>query len=266
MAFETLSLDTGTNVAVLTLNQPDSLNAVSQTMIDELTAALEQVSQENSGVRCLVMTGAGRAFCAGANLADGRMAGNMANPERDLGELLENGYHPILRKLRDLPFPFVTAVNGGAAGIGMSFALMGDLILVARSAYFLQAFRRIGLVPDGGSTWLLPRLVGRARALELSMLGEKLPAEKALEWGLINRLYDDDILMDETMILARSLADGPTQAMKLIRHAYWQSFENSYEDQLGLERDLQRRAGRTKDFVEGVSAFIQKRNPDFTGD
>jgi len=265
MPFETLTLETKGAIAVLTLNQPDSLNAVSLTMIDDLSAALDVLCEANTEIRCLVMTGAGRAFCAGANLADGRMAENMANPDRDLGQMLETGYHPILRKLRDLPFPFITSVNGGAAGIGMSFALMGDLILAAKSAYFLQAFRHIGLVPDGGSTWLLPRLIGRARAIELSLLGEKLSAERALEWGLINRVYDDDRLMDETMALAQSLADGPTRAMGLIRKAYWQSFENTYEDQLSLERDLQRQAGRTEDFVEGVSAFIVKRKAKFKG-
>ena len=156
-------------------------------------------------------------------------------------------------------------MNGAAAGAGMSLALMGDLVLAARSAYFLQAFRRIGLVPDCGSTWLLPRLVGRARALELSLLGEKLPAATALEWGLVNRVLDDDRLLDEARVLARSLAEGPTVALGLIRRLYWESPTNGLEDQLDLEARLQRQAGATEDFAEGVRAFLEKRPARFAG-
>jgi len=147
----------------------------------------------------------------------------------------------------------------------MSFALMGDIILCARSAYFLQAFRRIGLVPECGSTWLLPRLIGRAHAIELSLMGERLPAEKALAWGLVNRVYDDDVLWEETMKLARELADGPTVALSLIRELYWESPDNSFEDQLNLEFESQRLAGATEDFREGVTAFLEKRPAKFTG-
>jgi 2-(1,2-epoxy-1,2-dihydrophenyl)acetyl-CoA isomerase len=156
-------------------------------------------------------------------------------------------------------------VNGAAAGAGMSFALMGDMILCARSAYFLQAFRRIGLVPDCGSTWLLPRLIGKARAIELSLMGERLPAEKALEWGLVNRVYDDAVLWEETMKLAHDLANGPTAALSLIRRLYWESAHNSFEDQLNLEFECQRHAGATEDFREGVTAFLEKRPAKFTG-
>jgi len=172
------------------------------------------------------MTGAGRGFSAGANLQ--AQPRDSSGPP-DAGHVLETRYHPLLRRLRELPMPFITAVNGAAAGVGMSFALMGDLVLCARSAYFLQAFRRIGLVPDGGSTWILPRLIGRARAMELSLLGERLPAEKALEWGLINRVYEDGQLMDEAKKLAHDLATGPTISLRLIRRLYWESNENSYE-------------------------------------
>ena len=161
--------------------------------------------------------------------------------------------------------PIVTSVNGAAAGAGMSFALMGDMILCARSSYFLQAFRRIGLVPDCGSTWLLPRLIGKARSVELSLMGERLPAEKALEWGLVNRVYDDAALMDETMKLARELANGPTIALSLIRKLYWDSPGNSFEDQLDLEQQLQRVAGSAEDFKEGVTAFLEKRPAKFKG-
>jgi len=156
-------------------------------------------------------------------------------------------------------------VNGPAAGIGMSIALMGDMVLAARSAYFLQAFARIGLVPDGGSTWLLPRLIGLQRAKELSMLAEKLPAEQALAWGLINRVYDDAALMDEAMTLAKRLAAGPTKAFAAMRQQFWASPDNTYEQQLDLERQLQQQSGRTADFMEGVAAFLQKRPAKFTG-
>ena len=159
----------------------------------------------------------------------------------------------------------MTAVNGPAAGAGMSFALMGDMILAARSAYFLQAFRRIGLVPDCGSTWLLPRLVGKARSIELSLMGERLPAEKALEWGLINRVYDDGALMGEAMKLAHELANGPTVALSLIRQLYWESPDNSFEEQLNLEFKSQRVAGAAEDFREGVTAFLEKRPAKFKG-
>jgi 2-(1,2-epoxy-1,2-dihydrophenyl)acetyl-CoA isomerase len=171
----------------------------------------------------------------------------------------------LLRRLRDLPCPIVTAVNGPAAGAGMSLALMGDLVLCARSAYFLQAFRRIGLVPDCGSTSLLPRLIGRARAIELSLLGERLSAETALAWGLVNRVLDDEALLPETQRPARDLAEGPTVALGLIRRLYWESPENSYEQQLDHECRMQRVAGNTEDFQEGVRAFLEKRPARFVG-
>ena len=170
-----------------------------------------------------------------------------------------------MRRLRDLKLPLITAVNGAAAGVGMSMALMGDLIVAARSAYFLQAFTRIGLVPDGGSTWLLPRMIGLARARELSLLAERLPAEKALEWGLINRVCDDAALLDEALRLATKLADGPTVALGMTRQLYNASPTNSFEGQIDLERAMQSAAGRTEDFVEGVGAFLQKRPAKFKG-
>jgi 2-(1,2-epoxy-1,2-dihydrophenyl)acetyl-CoA isomerase len=161
--------------------------------------------------------------------------------------------------------PIITAVNGAAAGVGMSLALMGDLVVAAKSAYFLQAFTRIGLVPDGGSTWLLPRLIGVARARELSLLAERLPAETALTWGLINRVVEDASLMDEALKLAQRLANGPTRAIAMSRKLYWESLSNTYEEQLDLERRSQEEAGRTQDFTEGVAAFLQKREAKFKG-
>jgi 2-(1,2-epoxy-1,2-dihydrophenyl)acetyl-CoA isomerase len=262
MEYERAKLDIEGNVGVLTLNHPEVMNAVSSEMLGGLMKALDQVEDSNNGVRCLLMTGAGRGFCAGANLQPSSGGGGGS---RDAGLVLETLYHPFLRRLRELPIPFVTAVNGAAAGVGMSFALMGDLVLCARSAYFLQAFRRIGLIPDGGSTWILPRMLGKARAMELSLMGEKLPAEKALEWGLINRVFDDVELMEKARELARDLAHGPTTALGLIRRLYWESADNSYEEQLNLERQMQRKAGNSSDFQEGVRAFLEKRPAKFKG-
>src|SRR6266516_4385341 len=262
MQFKHVTLDIDGPVAILKLDHPEVMNAVSMDMQGGLGDALDAVDDRRSDVRCLVMTGAGRAFCAGANL-QGR--DNQKPGRSDAGKTLETGYHPFLRRLRNLHCPIVTSVNGAAAGAGMSFALMGDMILCARSAYFLQAFRRIGLVPDCGSTWLRQRLVGKARAVELSLMGERLPAEKALEWGLVNRVHDDAVLMDEAMKLAHELAKGPTIALSLIRKLYWESSDNSFEDQLDLEQQMQRRAGAAEDFKEGVAAFLEKRPAKFRG-
>src|SRR3954452_10960889 len=263
MQFTHVTLDFDGAVAILTLDHPEVLNAVSMDMLGGLANALDAVDDRKAEVRCLVITGQGRAFCAGANL-QGR--GNTRPGARsNAGAALETAYHPMLRRLRNLHCPIVTSVNGVAAGAGMSIALMGDMILCARSAYFLQGFRRIGLVPDRGSTWLLPRLVGRARAVELSLMGERLPAEKALEWGLVNRVHDDAVLRDESVKLAHDLANGPTIALSLIRKLYWESPENSLEDQLNLEFESQRMAGAAEDFKEGVTAFLEKRPAKFKG-
>jgi len=263
MQFKHVTLDFDGQVAILKLDHPEVMNAVSMDMLGGLSEAIDEIDDRRSDVRCLVITGAGRAFCAGANL-QGR---NNAEPGKrtNAGAALETAYHPFLRRLRNLHCPIVTSVNGAAAGAGMSFAMMGDMILCARSAYFLQAFRRIGLVPDCGSTWLLPRLVGKSRSVELSLMGEKLAAEKALEWGLVNRVYDDAVLMEETMKLAHELANGPTIALSLIRKLYWESPQNSFEDQLDLEQQFQRVAGAAEDFKEGVSAFLEKRPARFKG-
>lgn len=262
MQFKHVTLEFDGPVAILKLDHPEVMNAVSMEMLGGLAEALDAIDDKRSEVRCLVLTGTGRAFCAGANL-QGR--DNQKPGRSNAGATLETGYHPILRRLRNLHCPIVTSVNGVAAGAGMSFALMGDMILCARSAYFLQAFRRIGLVPDCGSTWLLPRLVGKARAVELSLMGERLPAEKALEWGLVNRVHDDAALREETMKLAQELANGPTIALSLIRKLYWESEDNSFEEQLDLEQRFQREAGAAEDFKEGVSAFLAKRPAKFKG-
>jgi len=262
MQFKHATLDVDGPVAILRLDHQEVMNAVSMDMLGGLAEALDAIEDQKSELRCVVLTGAGRAFCTGANL-QGR--NNQKPGKSNAGASLEIGFHPFLRRLRNLHCPLVTAVNGPAAGAGMSFALMGDMILCARSAYFLQAFRRIGLVPDCGSTWLLPRLIGKARSVELSLLGERLPAEKALEWGLVNRVCDDAVLMAETMKLAHQLANGPTVALSLIRQLYWESPENSFEDQLNLEFKSQRVAGAAEDFKEGVTAFLEKRPAKFKG-
>jgi 2-(1,2-epoxy-1,2-dihydrophenyl)acetyl-CoA isomerase len=259
--FERAYLTAHETVAVLTMNHPEVMNAVSVKMVGGLCAALNEIERTGSGFRALVITGQGRGFCSGANLSEVPEE----NAASGAGSALDSAYHPFLRRLRDLNIPVVTAVNGAAAGIGMSIALMGDIILAARNAYFLQAFARIGLVPDGGSTWLLPRLIGLARARELSLVAEKLPAEKALEWGLINRVCDDAALMDEALAIARRLASGPTISYGMIRRLYWESPSNSYDEQLDLERQSQHRAGRTDDFREGIAAFLQKRPAQFKG-
>jgi len=262
MQFKHATLEFDGPVAILRLDHQEVMNAVSMDMLGGLDEALDAIDAKRAEVRCLVITGAGRAFCTGANL-QGRS--NQKPGRSNAGAALETAFHPFLRRLRNLHCPIVTSVNGPAAGAGMSFALMGDMILCARSAYFLQAFRRIGLVPDCGSTWLLPRLIGKARSVELSLMGERLAAEKALEWGLVNRVYDDAALMEETMKLAHELANGPTIALSLIRKLYWESENNSFEEQLDLEQRSQREAGAAEDFKEGVTAFLEKRPARFKG-
>ncbi len=264
MQYERIKIEFKNSIALLTLNHPEALNAVSLQMIRELNRVMDEIEDPVNGARCLLITGAGRGFCAGANLSDPekRMG---RDRELDMGAGLEKWYNPFLIRLRDLRMPIITAVNGPAAGVGMSLALMGDMVLAAQSAFFLQAFRRIGLIPDGGATFILPRMVGFSRAMELSLLGERLPAETALEWGMINRVYADDQLMPEAFKLAEALAGGPTEALRLIRQAYWKSIDNTFEEQLKVERNLQREAGKTQDFQEGVFAFLEKRPAKFKG-
>ena len=247
------------NVAVLRFNHPEVLNAIGADMLEGLDAALREVQDPNNGARCLLITGEGRGFCAGANLAD-RKRGQGA------GASLRNAYHPLLLTLRDLEMPVVTAVNGAAAGVGMSLAILGDIVCASKQAFFLQAFARIGLVPDGGATFMLPRLVGWGRAMELSLLAERLPAEKAEQWGLVNRVFDDNAaLLDGALALAERLANGP-RSLALMRRLYWATWHNAYEQQLDLEARMQAEAGRTQDHAEGVKAFFDKRDPQFAGE
>jgi len=260
--YERVHLTTCGPVAVLTLNHPESLNALSPRMVRGLHAALDEIEHPHNGFRGLLLTGEGRGFCSGANLMEPPQQGGKP---LSTSAMLEEYYHPLLRRLRDLTLPIVTAVNGAAAGVGMSLALMADMVLAARSAYFVQAFARIGLVPDGGSTWLLPRLIGLARAKELSLLADKLPSEKALEWGLINRVCEDGALSDDALKLAQRLAAGPTAAIGLVRRLYWSSPHNAFEQQLAAEAAAQERAATTADFREGIRAFREKRPAKFSG-
>lgn len=248
-------------VALITLSDPATLNAISVEMTEELSVLFDRAAQE---ARCIVLTGEGRGFSSGANLASG--APPLADDgQPDLGARLEQTFNPFVVKLRDLPVPYVTAVNGAAAGIGCSFALLGDLIIAGESAYFLQAFRRIGLVPDGSATYHLPRMIGRVRAMEMMLLGEKIHAKQAYEWGLVNRCVPDAELLPTAKALALELANGPTKTLGMIRRLSWSSLDNSWDEQLHEERQAQKIAGRTEDFREGVQAFFQKRPPQFKG-
>ncbi|MBT6274989.1 MAG: enoyl-CoA hydratase/isomerase [Chromatiales bacterium] len=253
-------------IGVLTLNDPSSLNAWGEKMKADFAEAIDKVEDPASGIRCVVITGAGRAFSSGANLndPDAPPRDREAEARGEVPTSLEAYYHPMLLRLRELSVPLVAAVNGVAAGVGMSFALSTDLVVMSKSAYFLQAFARIGLVPDGGSTYILPRLIGAKRAVELSLLADKLPAEKALEWGLVNRVVEDNRLMDEALALAKRLATGP-MSLGLIRKMYWQSLDNDYPTQLALESKLQTDAGQSRDHDEGVTAFREKRVAQFEG-
>lgn len=244
-------------VATLTLNRPDSLNALSAGLLDEMRAAIE--SLPGSGARALLLTGAGRGFSSGADLASG------GGLPADVGAALEAHYNPLVEALFALPLPVVAAVNGPAAGAGCSLALAADIVLAGRSAYFLQAFINIGLIPDAGATWLLPRLAGRARAMEMMMLGERITAAQAADWGLISRVVDDEELEGEAIKLATRLAQGPTIAYGLVRRLARDAGQLSLTDALAAERVAQRDAGRTDDFKAAVMAFLQKQTPRFAG-
>lgn len=248
-------------VAVLRLNDPASLNALTVEVVEAMRAVLRRAATE---ARALLICGAGRGFCSGWNLNTTGPANASGGPF-DAGLALEAHVNPFMLELRDMPIPVVSAVHGAAAGVGASIALAADLIVAGENAYFLQAFRRIGLVPDGGATWLLAQAAGRARAMELMLLGERLPAFRALEWGLINRVVADDIVLETATELANELADGPTRALGLIRRAAWAASAADFATALNNERVAQTEAGGTADFAEGVAAFLQKRPANFTG-
>jgi 2-(1,2-epoxy-1,2-dihydrophenyl)acetyl-CoA isomerase len=251
-------VDTHPSYRRITLNRPDRLNALLPEMADAIIAALDE-AQADEACRAVLLTGAGRGFCAGQDLT----AIVDADPD-DIADLLDS-YHPLIEKIREMPLPVVAAVNGVAAGAGCNLALACDIVIAARSATFVQAFARIGLIPDCGGTWLLPRLVGMARARGLMMLAEPVTADSAAEWGMIWRAVDDDRLMEEAHALAARLASGPTVALGLIKQALDESDDNDLAGQLDLESDLQVEAAETPDHAEGLRAFLDKRTPVFTG-
>jgi 2-(1,2-epoxy-1,2-dihydrophenyl)acetyl-CoA isomerase len=260
MAYETITLEIAEGVALLTLDRPDKLNAFTEQMLREIRDALKELRKAKA--RTLVLTGAGRAFCAGADLGALDLTGE---GELDLGEPLEKHYNPLIVTLKTLPIPVLAAVNGVAAGAGANVALACDLTLAARSASFIQAFVRIGLVPDAGGSFHLPRLVGMQRAMALAMTGEAVDAETAEAWGMIYRCVDDEALIEVTMALARRLADGPTRTIGLIKRLFAASPGNGLEAQLALERNMQRVAGLGEDYREGIRAFLEKREARFSG-
>lgn len=258
MTYAAIEVERHGPVAVLRLNDPASLNAVTRAMIGEINVALDDIAQ---GSRAMILTGAGRGFCSGANLASGLIDASAGAP----ASILETHINPLMRRLRDLPLPWVAAVNGSAAGVGCSFALAADIVICSERAFFLQAFARIGLVPDGGSSWLLPRSMTRARAMEMMLLADRLPAAKALEWGMVNHVVADDQLASVSLEIASRLAAGPTRSLTMIRRLAWQAASASFDEALALECDHQRIARATGDHREGVDAFLAKRAPDFTG-
>ena len=244
-------------VATITLSRPDSLNALNAAMLDEIRAAVESLA--GTGARALLLAGEGRGFSSGADLASG---GSLPD---DVGAALEAHFNPLIEALFACPLPVVAAVNGPCAGAGCSLALAADIVIAGRSAYFLQAFINIGLIPDAGATWLLPRLAGRARAMEMMMLGERIPADKAADWGLISRVVEDEALASEASALAARLAAGPTVAYGLLRRLARNAEQLPLAEALAAERIAQRDAGRTEDFRRAVLAFLQKQKPEFEG-
>lgn len=264
MKFDKIIVEEDGDVATIRLNDPATLNAVTLDMVDELASALDEVRRKS---RALILTGAGRGFCAGANLTRNESSAGKTEPQGslDAGAGLESHINPLMMRLRDLNIPWISAVRGPAAGVGCSLALAADIVVASETAYFLQAFSKVGLVPDGGSSWLLTRAVGRARAMEMMLLGERLPAAKALEWGLISRVVADADVEATAGSIAAGLAAGPTRSLEMIRQACWAATDHDWQSTLATERRLQKAASETADFKEGVAAFREKRRPAFTG-
>lgn len=261
--FETIQLALQDAVATVTLNRPERLNAAPPQMFAELHQALKALP--GLGARALLITGAGRAFCSGADLQRSDRTASPLSRGAGAHQVLTEHYNPAMLALAQLPMPVVTAVNGPAAGIGASLALAADFTLAGRSAYFLEAFVNIGLVPDGGATWMLPRLVGKARALQMMMLGERIGAEQAAQWGLIYQAVEDAELMVQANALALRLAQGPTKALGLMRQGLAMGLSQTYEDALATEARHQQQAGDSNDAAEGGQAFLERRKPQFKG-
>lgn len=260
MAYETILTTRRGDVLVVTINRPERLNAAPPKTFEEIRDALANLN----GARAVLLTGAGRAFCSGADVAGGSIT--KADPPQATFEALSNSYNPTLIAIAELPVPIVAAVRGPAAGIGASLALACDFVVASETGYFLEAFANIGLVPDGGASWMLPRLVGKARAMEMALLGERVPAEKALTWGLIHQVVADDALDAAALALATRLAAGPTRALGLARRAINAALDTDYQTALAREAADQREAMRGPDAAEGARAFLEKRKANFTGE
>jgi len=258
MAYETINFKTEGGIARLTLNRPDRLNSFTVQMHEEVADALGNLAD----VRVLVLTGAGRGFCGGQDLNDRAVAPGQSV---DLGHSVETYYNPLIRRLTSLPLPVIARVNGVAAGAGANIALACDIVVAAKSAKFIQSFASIGLIPDSGGTWVLPRLVGQARALGLALTAEPLPAERAAEWGLIWKAVDEEALDAEVDALAARFASAPTRGLAAIKRMIRQSWGHSLDEELDLQRDAMRELGMSQDYKEGVAAFMEKRSPNFTG-
>ena len=259
--FNTILFEMTGHLATLTLNRPDRLNSFTVEMHQEVMAAITQA--EAAGARCLLLTGAGRGFCAGQDLSDPAIAGAGALP--DLGETVDTYYNPLVRRLSSLPMPVVAAVNGLAAGAGANIALACDVVMAGRSAKFIQSFAAIGLLPDTGGTWILPRLVGMQRAMGLALTGEPLAAEQAADWGMIWKCVEDNALQTEAGGLAARLATGPTKGLVETKKRIRAAMMNSLDAELDAERDGMRMLGASADFAEGVAAFNEKRKAVFSG-
>jgi 2-(1,2-epoxy-1,2-dihydrophenyl)acetyl-CoA isomerase len=263
MTFKTIEYSVSNNVATLTLNRPDALNSFTAEMHQEVRSVMDTV-REDQEIRCLLITGAGRGFCAGQDLNDRAVQSDQAAP--DLGLSVEKNYNPLIRSLLALEKPVICAVNGVAAGAGASIALACDIVLAARSASFIQSFSKIGLVPDSGGSWSLPRALGLPRAKALALLGSKISAEKAEQWGMIWQCVEDEDLLLEATQLANHLASQPTRGLGKIKKLLNESFSNPLHHQLELERESMRELGYSHDYKEGVAAFMEKRSPNFKGE
>jgi 2-(1,2-epoxy-1,2-dihydrophenyl)acetyl-CoA isomerase len=262
MSYETIQWEQSGGIGRITLNRPESLNAWTTQFGEELSKAVNEDAADPS-VRAVLITGAGRGFSSGADLKEGFEPADDGMP--NIRKRLHEVYHPIMVGIRELEKPVVAAVNGPAVGIGLSLALSCDLVLASESAYFSLAFVNIGLMPDGGSTLFVPARVGKARAFQMAMLGERIDAPKALDWGLINAVHPDDRLIDEANALLEKLAEGPTRSYAGTKKAYNRVYYSDMEGQLDLEAELQHALGRSQDFIEGARAFVEKRQPKFTG-
>jgi 2-(1,2-epoxy-1,2-dihydrophenyl)acetyl-CoA isomerase len=262
MDYQHLIVQRRDGVMLITLNRPEVLNSFNRPMADELVAALGDAASD-AAVRAVLLTGSGRGFCAGQDLAAVLPA--PGEPAPDLGDVVRHQYNPIIRAIRTLEKPVVCAVNGVAAGAGANLAFACDLVVAAEDATFIQSFARVGLIPDSGGTFILPQIIGLQRAAALTMLGEKLTADRALEWGLIHAVVPHAVIADTSFDLARRLAEMPTRGLGLTKRGFNAAFSNTLDDQLALEDELQREAGRTADHAEGVRAFVEKRAPNFQG-